>query len=120
MNKTKTLLVATSLAIALSGVAEAGDSRHRYHDHRPPRHDYRPPPPRIVHHHHGNWIGPAAVLTLGGIALGAALSPPPPPPRPVYVLPPQAAGNWYYCRSSGQYYPYTTACPEGWRAVAPR
>lgn len=32
---------------------------------------------------------------------------------------PYPAGNWYYCVSSTLYYPYATACPEGWQAVAP-
>lgn len=34
----------------------------------------------------------------------------PPPPTPV---------NWYYCNSARNYYPYVTACPEGWRAMPP-
>ena len=45
--------------------------------------------------------------------------------QPVYVQPAQslappptnAAGTYYYCRSSAMYYPYTKACPEGWQAV---
>jgi len=32
----------------------------------------------------------------------------PPPPTPV---------NWYYCESARGYYPYVSACPEGWRTV---
>ena len=26
---------------------------------------------------------------------------------------------WYYCASSRTYYPYVTACPEGWMQVVP-
>lgn len=49
-------------------------------------------------------------------------------PEPVYPYPdpfapplagrPLAGGRyWYYCQSAEQYYPYATACPEGWRPV---
>jgi len=43
---------------------------------------------------------------------------------PVYsspATPPPAGGNmpqyWYYCASSGNYYPYISTCPEGWKMV---
>jgi len=26
---------------------------------------------------------------------------------------------WYYCASAGAYYPYVSACPEGWTPVVP-
>ena len=26
---------------------------------------------------------------------------------------------WYYCGSAGAYYPYVSACPEGWTPVVP-
>jgi hypothetical protein len=33
-------------------------------------------------------------------------------------LPPQpAAQSWYYCDSAKTYYPYVSACPEGWKTV---
>lgn len=81
------------------------------------------------------WAGLAVFGALAGLAIMAESS------RPVYVDPygagpayapqevyiegqpeagvPQAnpAGAWYYCASSAMYYPYTKACPEGWRAV---
>ncbi|MCL2636149.1 MAG: hypothetical protein FWD50_05915 [Betaproteobacteria bacterium] len=115
MTKIITLFVATSFA--LSGTVEAANYRlpHRYQP---------APPPRIAQHYpRANWIVPAAVLTVGGIALATAISRPSPvyvAPPPAYVMPPPPAGNWYYCRSSSQYYPYTNACPEGWQTVSPR
>lgn len=27
---------------------------------------------------------------------------------------------WYYCASAQRYYPYVSACPEGWMQVVPR
>lgn len=125
MNKTNRLLVAATLAIALIGNAQAGDYRRHGHDHRPPhhykyKHHHHHHAPRVVRHHHHDWIAPAAVLTLGGIAIGTAISHLPTAPRPVYGAPPPPTGNWYYCGSSDQYYPYTRACPEGWQAVSPR
>jgi len=30
---------------------------------------------------------------------------------------PPPAQNWYYCNSSRNYYPYVSACPEGWQMV---
>jgi hypothetical protein len=48
-------------------------------------------------------------------------------PRPVYpypdpyapqvILPPAPPQYWYYCSSSGAYYPYVPVCPEGWRMI---
>ena len=62
------------------------------------------------------------MIALTGVAIGAAVSYLPPAPRVTYTYapPPPASGNWYYCGSSGQYYPYTNACPEGWQVFAPR
>jgi hypothetical protein len=37
------------------------------------------------------------------------------PPGP-QAKAPQAA-NWYYCESAKAYYPYVTACKEGWKQV---
>jgi hypothetical protein len=94
------------------------------------------------YNHHGGgggaaWAGLAVVGALTGLAIMAERS------RPVYVEPyyvervysePLAytappvysvparpvPENWYYCRSSAMYYPYTNACPEGWQAVPAR
>ncbi|HEX6733467.1 MAG TPA: hypothetical protein VF096_01530 [Azonexus sp.] len=125
MNTTHRLLVVATLAVTLIGHAQAGgdhrrhdhDRDYRHHYHQPRHHHHYQPAPRPHRHHHSGWIGPAAVVTLGGIAIGTALSAPPPA---VYGGPPAPAGNWYYCGSSGQYYPYTAACPDGWLTVSPR
>ena len=41
--------------------------------------------------------------------------------QPIYQLTPvpQPApyATWYFCASSGKYYPYVAVCPEGWKAV---
>ena len=75
------------------------------------------------HHDNGSaWAGVALIGAIAGLALLADNNE---PKQPVYVepaypqySPPQPGGNvWYYCQSSGIYYPYTRACPEGWQAV---
>lgn len=112
-----------------------------------PRGPY-PSYPQHQHRSHGggggNWVAPLLFLGLAGAVIGAAAanqpSAPPPPqpvyvppqvtyvqPAPVYVAPPVAvqappqppANAWYFCRSVGQYYPYTQHCPEGWQLVSP-
>jgi len=46
------------------------------------------------------------------------VAPPPPSEAPAAAAPPQqTAGNWYYCDSAKNYYPYVGQCPEGWRTV---
>jgi hypothetical protein len=94
-------------------------------------------------HRHGDagWVAPLLFLGLAGAVIGAAASQPSPPPvyvappvtyvppvttyvapAPVVVpvAPPQPPANvWYFCRSVGQYYPYTQYCPEGWQPVPP-
>ncbi|MDY0057847.1 MAG: YMGG-like glycine zipper-containing protein [Methyloversatilis sp.] len=49
---------------------------------------------------------------------------PPPPPGhqpPAASTPPATAqsgrGNWYYCASAREYYPYVRTCREGWQVV---
>jgi hypothetical protein len=44
------------------------------------------------------------------------------PPMAAEAVPgPQAAApqnaTWYYCESAKAYYPYVTACKEGWKQV---
>ena len=101
----------------------------------PPPPYYRPMPPRYEHHHdHGrnNWVGPAIALGLVGLAVGVAASQPsapaprayvaapvPPAPTAIYAAPAVAVSPQYFCRSVGQYYPYTQYCPEGWQLVYP-
>lgn len=38
-------------------------------------------------------------------------------PAPVVAAPPAQPSMWYFCASSGKYYPYASSCPEGWRPV---
>jgi hypothetical protein len=52
------------------------------------------------------------------------VSPPATPPV-VYSAPPAPASGpslsspyWYYCRPTNSYYPYVSACTEGWTQVA--
>ncbi len=123
MKKIASLFVAASLAVAGIGSAQADWGRHRP--------DFRPPMPMPMerhHHHHDRgpgWIGPAAILGIAGLAIGAAAYSHA-QPAPIYVEPvrpmppPPAPSLWYYCGSSGQYYPYTNVCPEGWVAVPAR
>jgi len=126
MKKLTAILVATSLALTTTSVAYADGGRHHgWHGHQ-----------RHHHHHHRsgpNWVGPAAVLAIAGMAIGSAAysnayAAPAPvysgpvyaPPAAVYSAPPARSAFWYFCGSSGQYYPYTNACPEGWQAVPAR
>ncbi|MBS1144368.1 MAG: hypothetical protein H6R14_1774 [Proteobacteria bacterium] len=119
MKKIAALLVAATLALtgATSAQAEWG---HRHGGHGYGHHGH--------HGHRGGhgWVGPAAVLAITGLAIGAAVaSQHSYAPAPVYSAPPRPMpsadyGTWYYCGSSGQYYPYTNACPEGWQAVPAR
>ena len=129
MKKIATLLLAAVTALATISPAQAdwghrgggrGDWGHNS------GHDWE----RHSHYRHGGggrWIGPAAVLAITGLAIGAAYTRPyveVAPAQPVYVQPPMAPpvspAAWYFCRSSGQYYPYTNFCPEGWVAVPAR
>lgn len=126
------------LAVAIAGSALADGPRGHYpHGQHRGHHNHG-------RHHDSNWVAPLLFLGLAGAVIGAAASQqpsaPPPPvisyvpppvtyvqPDPVYVAPPvtlappppQPAPAWYFCRSSGQYYPYTQSCPEGWQQVAP-
>lgn len=111
MKKITALLVAATLALSFTTSAQADWGHHHG-----------------GHHGHGHrsgsgWVGPAAVLAITGLAIGAAVaSQNTYAPAPVYSAPPRPMpsanyGTWYYCGSSDQYYPYTNACPEGWQAV---
>lgn len=116
MKKTIAIFLAFSLALSAAGTAQADWGRHG---------GYRPPPRHHHHHDRSDWVGPAAVLAITGLAIGAAAYSNRPAEPTYYVAPPRSAepppetGNWYYCESSGQYYPYTRYCPEGWQAVMP-
>jgi hypothetical protein len=39
------------------------------------------------------------------------------PPPAVTQAPVQPPQYWYFCPSANAYYPYVTACPEGWTPV---
>ncbi len=120
MKQAQAVLAATVLSLTLVSNAQADRGHHDRHD------GWNTPSRQMSHHHdhrpaRNHWLGPAAVLALGGLTLGAiAYSNAPASPVVYSAPPPPPAGSWYFCRSSGQYYPYTQACPEGWLAVAPR
>ena len=134
----KTLLVALLVA-AMGGSALANGPRGHY-----PHGQHRS---YQSQGHGGGWIAPLLFLGLAGAVIGAAASQqsaPPPvyvqppvtylPPAVTYVqrestylapapvapaAPPQPVNAWYFCKSVGQYYPYTQYCPEGWQLVSP-
>ncbi|AXS79501.1 hypothetical protein [Dechloromonas sp. HYN0024] len=119
MKKIIALCIAATLALTVNTSAQADWGRHDggYRDHG-------------HHHRHDGggrgWIGPAAILGIAGLAIGTAVASQTyyAAPAQVYSAPPQPVqanyGTWYFCGSSGQYYPYTNACPEGWQAVPAR
>lgn len=117
MKKISALCIAAALAMTVNTSAQAEWGRHHDGGHRG----------HHQHHRSGHgWVGPAAVLAIAGLAIGTAVASQSyyATPAPVYSAPPRPMpadyGTWYYCGSSGQYYPYTNACPEGWQAVPAR
>ena len=110
-------------AMSFNAFADGGRyERHRYQGHS----------------NGAGWLAPLLFLGVAGAILSSADRQPAPPvyvspsvtyipPAPVYVAPPVVAAPpppapnnfWYFCRSVGQYYPYTPSCPEGWQRVAP-
>jgi hypothetical protein len=134
--------VTVALLIAAIGASALADGPRGYYpqgQHRNYQGNYQ------GRHSDSGWIAPLLFLGLAGVVIGAAASqqnaPPPmyvspsytsPPvtyvqPAPAYYAPaavppaspPQPAYVWYFCRSVGQYYPYTQNCPEGWQLVSP-
>jgi hypothetical protein len=72
------------------------------------------------------WVGAAPYYYANGSYYaeapgGFAVVQPPasasltPPPQAATA--PAPAGNWYYCDSAKNYYPYVQQCAEGWRTV---
>lgn len=122
MKKTTALCLALSLALTTVGTAQADWGRH---DGYRADHEYRHPRDQRGG---SDWFGPAAILAIAGLAIGAAAYSQN-TPAPVYVAPAYSplppvevapeSGNWYYCDSAGRYYPYVRYCPEGWQAVMP-
>ena len=119
MKKITALCVAVSLTLGSIGSAQADWGRHGGHGGHRPHYGggYRGGP---------GWVGPAAILAITGLAIGAAAYSQSVRAAPIYVEPQRAyqppppdSGNWYYCNSAGQYYPYIQNCPEGWQSVMP-
>jgi hypothetical protein len=132
---TRTLCLALAVALGTASApafADRGGHRGYYEG---PRHDYRDHGYRDYgrrHDHRRAWVGPAAVLAITGLAIGAAAwaAQPAPPvyvapapayvqPRPVYPAPAPAPAYSSYCASAGYYYPEVRYCPEGWQRVYP-
>lgn len=133
-----TKLITVSLLIATMGCSALADGRRGHY----PQGQHRSYQGRG---HDSGWIAPLLFLGLAGAVIGAAASQQSAPPNtyvqpqttyvqpaPVYVAPvytapaivaqtppPQPANAWYFCKSVGQYYPYTAYCPEGWQLVSP-
>jgi len=73
------------------------------------------------------WVGAVPYYYANGIYYAAApggYAVVQPPANPSVTPPVQAAGaapapagNWYYCDSAKNYYPYIQQCAEGWRSV---
>jgi hypothetical protein len=124
------LAIAASIAMAYSSLSTADPHRnhwrgdiHHFHDH-----DY--PHWRDGHWYHGDhggrlgwWWVAANMWYLYPAPIYPYPNPYIPPavvverePEPVAaILPPETV--WYYCKSSRNYYPYVSVCPEGWRLV---
>ena len=118
--KTLTKSITLALLIATMGGSAWADGRRGYFPHGQHRnHNLRG--------HDTGWIAPLFFLGLAGAPQPIYVQPAPVYTAPVYAAPaivaqtpPQAPANaWYFCRSVGQYYPYTPHCPEGWQRVSP-
>jgi len=126
MRKLLTFLVAAAVVVAAFPAYADRGYEHRGYEH---------------HGYHGGGSGWAGLAIFGALAGMAIMSEQSRPvyvdpyyagpvyqPQPVYVeQPPESASpvpppasTWYYCGSSGMYFPYTKACPEGWQAVPAR
>lgn len=120
--------IACSAAIIGSTPALADPPRyHRWHGdiHRFHRYDF--PRWRDGYWHHGHHHGRFGwwwVVADAWYFYPTPIYPYPDPyVPPVVVIEPDAAPPpprepvWYYCKSSRNYYPYVSVCPEGWRTV---
>jgi len=118
---------AVATAVTCSSFAAADPHDHGWHGdmHHFHEHDY--PHWREGHWYHGDhgghfgwwWIAadmwyfyPAPIYPYPNPYVPPAVvvepEPAPAPPREAV---------WYYCKSSRNYYPYVSVCPEGWRTV---
>ena len=105
------------LAIALAGLSgQALANGGYYGGHHGNRHGYHH---RNNYYSGSNWVAPLVALGVAGAVISATSRPAPTYVEPsVTYYPPQPAPSVsYFCGSSGQFYPYTSYCPEGWQLV---
>lgn len=119
---------AAAVAVTCSSLVVADQHDHHWHGDIHHFHEHDDPHWRAGHWYHGNhggqlgwwWIA-ADMWYLYPTPIYPYPNPYIPPavviePEPVVTAPPREA-VWYYCKSSRNYYPYVSACPEGWRIV---
>ncbi len=112
-----------AFTLCASAHAERGDRRQERHWHGDIRqfHDRDFPRWRSGRWYHGGHDGRLGWWWIVGplwyFYPGPIYPYPNPYVPPVIMQAPPAARYWYYCASSGQYYPYVAVCPEGWRMV---
>lgn len=128
--RSRLCVVASAIAMTCSSLANADRHDQHWHGdiHHFHEHDY--PHWRGGHWYHGDhggrlgwwWIA-ADMWYFYPAPVYPYPNPYVPPavvieqePAPVVAAPPQET-VWYYCKSSRTYYPYVSACPEGWRIV---
>lgn len=116
---------AVATAVTCSSLATADRHDHGWHGDMHRFHDYDYPHWREGHWYHGDhgghfgwwWIAadmwyfyPAPIYPYPNpyVPPAVVIEPEPAPPREAV---------WYYCKSSRNYYPYVSVCPEGWRTV---
>ena len=110
----KKILQTLGLAIAMAGVSGQALADGGHHAWQHPRHEHG-------YRSGGNWVAPLVALGVAGAVWSAAARPAPTyvAPAVTYYQPQPAPSSSYYCASSGQFYPYTSFCPEGWQLVQP-
>lgn len=110
----KKLLQTLGLVIAMAGVSGQALAHGGYPGWQHPRHEHG-------YRSGGNWVAPLIALGVAGAVWSAAARPAPTyvAPAVTYYPPQPAPSASYYCASSGQFYPYTSYCPEGWQLVQP-
>ena len=124
MPKLLTALILSMSLVTSPVYAEHGHNRDRDRGHHDHGHHQRYKHDKHDDDNSSAWAGVALIGAIAGLALLADRDEPTynqpsyaEPAYPSYTPPQPAANVWYYCQSSGAYYPYTRACPEGWQAV---